>query len=76
MALLKRPNGTRDTLPAETAEWQALEQFLRTTAHVNGFREIRIPTFEYTELFSRGVGETTDVVQKEMYTFEIGNPAL
>ena len=68
MALLKRPNGTEDILPGVSAEWQALESFLRTTAHVNGFEEIRIPTFEQTELFSRGVGETTDVVQKEMYT--------
>ncbi|MCR4646518.1 MAG: histidine--tRNA ligase [Oscillospiraceae bacterium] len=68
MANLKRPNGTEDILPGASAEWQALEGFLRTTAHVNGFREIRIPTFEQTELFSRGVGETTDVVQKEMYT--------
>ena len=68
MSILKRPNGTEDILPGASAEWQALEGFLRTTAHVNGFREIRIPTFEQTELFSRGVGETTDVVQKEMYT--------
>ncbi|MBQ4465094.1 MAG: histidine--tRNA ligase [Oscillospiraceae bacterium] len=68
MALLKRPNGTEDILPGASAEWQALENFLRDTAHVSGFQEIRIPTFEQTELFSRGVGETTDVVQKEMYT--------
>lgn len=68
MSILKRPNGTEDILPGASAEWQALEQFLRSTAHVSGFREIRIPTFEQTELFSRGVGETTDVVQKEMYT--------
>ena len=68
MALLKRPNGTEDILPGTSAEWQALEQFLRITAHVSGFHEIRVPTFEQTELFSRGVGETTDVVQKEMYT--------
>ena len=72
MALLKRPNGTLDTLPSEITDWQALEDFLRSTAHVNGFREIRVPTFEYTELFARGVGETTDVVQKEMYTFDTG----
>lgn len=72
MALLKRPNGTRDTLPGEVIDWQALEDFLRSTAHVNGFHEIRVPTFEYTELFARGVGETTDVVQKEMYTFNTG----
>ena len=68
MALLKRPNGTEDILPGASAEWQALEEFLRRTAAVSGFHEIRIPTFEQTELFSRGVGETTDVVQKEMYT--------
>ena len=68
MAILKRPNGTEDILPGASTEWQALENFLRITAHVNGFHEIRIPTFEQTELFSRGVGETTDVVQKEMYT--------
>ncbi|MBR3630075.1 MAG: ATP phosphoribosyltransferase regulatory subunit, partial [Oscillospiraceae bacterium] len=68
MSILKRPNGTEDIIPGVSAEWQALENFLRTTAHVNGFQEIRIPTFEQTELFSRGVGETTDVVQKEMYT--------
>ncbi|MDE5791956.1 MAG: histidine--tRNA ligase, partial [Oscillospiraceae bacterium] len=48
--------------------WQNLENFLRTTANIYNFQEIRIPTFEQTELFSRGVGETTDVVQKEMYT--------
>lgn len=68
MNMLKRPNGTEDILPASSQEWQNLEKFLRTTAGVYGFREIRIPTFEQTELFSRGVGETTDVVQKEMYT--------
>ena len=68
MSLFKRPNGTEDILPGASAEWQALENFLRITAHINGFEEIRIPTFEQTELFARGVGETTDVVQKEMYT--------
>ncbi|MDE6729719.1 MAG: histidine--tRNA ligase [Oscillospiraceae bacterium] len=68
MNMLKRPNGTEDILPASSQEWQNLEKFLRDTASVFGFREIRVPTFEQTELFSRGVGETTDVVQKEMYT--------
>ena len=48
MALLKRPNGTEDILPGASAEWQALENFLRETAHVSGFQEIRIPTFEQT----------------------------
>ncbi|MDE6086908.1 MAG: ATP phosphoribosyltransferase regulatory subunit, partial [Oscillospiraceae bacterium] len=65
MNMLKRPNGTEDILPACSQEWQNLEKFLRNTASAYGFREIRIPTFEQTELFSRGVGETTDVVQKE-----------
>ena len=68
MSLLKRPNGTEDILPSVSRDWQKLEEFLRSTAGVFGFQEIRIPTFEQTELFSRGVGETTDVVQKEMYT--------
>lgn len=68
MAIIKRPNGTEDILPSVSGEWQQLEQFLRQTADIFGFREIRVPTFEQTELFSRGVGETTDVVQKEMYT--------
>lgn len=68
MELLERPQGTEDILPASSAEWIALEDFLRRTALCFGFREIRVPTFEKTELFSRGVGETTDVVQKEMYT--------
>ncbi|MDE6708054.1 MAG: histidine--tRNA ligase [Oscillospiraceae bacterium] len=68
MSLLKRPNGTEDILPSVSRDWQNLENFLRTTANAYGFQEIRIPTFEQTELFCRGVGETTDVVQKEMYT--------
>lgn len=68
MSLLKRPNGTEDILPVASREWQNLENFIRGTASAYGFQEIRIPTFEQTELFSRGVGETTDVVQKEMYT--------
>ena len=68
MALLKRPNGTEDILPGASSDWQTLEKFLRDTADTFGFSEIRVPTFEQTELFSRGVGETTDVVQKEMYT--------
>lgn len=71
MALLtKAPRGTADLLPADSASISALEYFLRETAEKSGFREIRTPVFEHTELFARGVGETTDVVQKEMYTFE------
>lgn len=70
MSTLQAPRGTMDVLPAQAHKWQYIEKTLRETAAVFGFRELRFPTFEYTELFSRGVGETTDVVQKEMYTFE------
>jgi len=71
MALLtSAPRGTKDVLPDEVYRWHYLENLLRKTAADFGFREIRFPTFEHTELFLRGVGDTTDVVQKEMYTFE------
>ncbi|HHV76951.1 MAG TPA: histidine--tRNA ligase [Syntrophothermus lipocalidus] len=63
------PRGTYDILPDESRKWQWLEGLLRETAELYGFREIRTPVFEHTELFQRGVGETTDIVQKEMYTF-------
>lgn len=70
MALLtKAPRGTQDVLPSESHKWQYLENTLLRTAELFGFREIRFPTFEHTELFLRSVGDTTDVVQKEMYTF-------
>lgn len=68
--LTTAPRGTKDILPSETPTWQYLERTLLSTAERFGFREIRVPTFEHTELFSRSVGETTDVVNKEMYTFE------
>ena len=61
--------GTKDVLPAESYCWQHLEGALRDTVASFGYKEIRLPTFEATELFTRGVGETTDVVGKEMYTF-------
>ena len=64
------PKGTKDVLPSESHRWQYLEGVLRKTAGDFGFSEIRFPTFEHTELFLRGVGDTTDIVQKEMYTFE------
>ncbi|MDR1693215.1 MAG: histidine--tRNA ligase [Oscillospiraceae bacterium] len=66
---LAAPRGTYDILPEETKRWQALEQKLREIAGLYGFGEIRFPIFEHTELFTRGMGETGDVVQKEMYTF-------
>lgn len=64
------PRGTKDILPGESYKWQYVEQVFLDTARLFGFHEHRIPTFEHTELFVRGVGDTTDVVQKEMYTFE------
>lgn len=67
--MIQAPKGTKDLLPADSYKWQYLEKRLRDIAATYGCREIRTPIFEHTELFTRGVGETTDVVQKEMYTF-------
>lgn len=70
MALItKLPRGTKDILPGESEKWQYLEQKISEVCKKFGYREIRVPTFEHTELFERGVGDTSDVVQKEMYTF-------
>jgi histidyl-tRNA synthetase len=63
------PRGTADVYPPESAEWNRLEARIRSLAHRFGYGEIRTPIFEATELFVRGVGETTDIVEKEMYTF-------
>jgi histidyl-tRNA synthetase len=63
------PRGTQDVVPPESARWQALEARIRALATRYGYGEIRTPTFESTDLFVRGVGETTDIVEKEMYTF-------
>ncbi len=69
MALnIKRPNGTEDVIPKNVHKWHTVEKIARDTAESFGFGEIRFPTFESTDLFLRSVGETTDVVQKEMYT--------
>ena len=68
--MIQKPKGTRDILPEETFKWQYLEGKISKLLENYGFDEIRVPVFEHTELFQRGVGETTDVVQKEMYTFE------
>ncbi|MBQ7046292.1 MAG: histidine--tRNA ligase [Oscillospiraceae bacterium] len=69
MALtIKRPNGTEDVTGKKICKWNTVERTARDVADSFGFHEIRIPTFENTELFQRSVGETTDVVQKEMYT--------
>ncbi|MEW6621732.1 MAG: histidine--tRNA ligase [Bacillota bacterium] len=67
--LTKRPRGTNDILPGESMKWQWLEEQARSLCRKFGYQEIRTPMFEHTELFQRGVGETTDIVQKEMYTF-------
>ena len=66
----KAPRGTVDILPAQSGKWQELEQLLRTICADYNVKEIRTPIFEHTELFNRAVGDTTDVVSKEMYTFE------
>ncbi len=69
MALLaKKPKGTADVVPSKSYMWHTVEKIVSETAQQYGFKEIRIPTFEDTGLFVRSVGETTDVVQKEMYT--------
>ena len=68
--MIQKPKGTKDILPEEAIRWQYIEEIAEDTFENYGFKEIRVPTFEYTELFERGVGDTTDVVQKEMYTFE------
>jgi len=68
--MINKPRGTEDVLPEQVGIWQYVEEVARKTANAYGYREIRTPVFENTELFQRGVGDTTDVVQKEMYTFE------
>lgn len=69
MQQIKAPRGTSDVLGRDSYKWQYVENAGRETAEVFGFKEVRFPTFEETELFDRGVGDTTDIVQKEMYTF-------
>ena len=66
----KAPRGTVDILPAQSGKWQEVEQLLRTICANYNVKEMRTPIFEHTELFNRAVGDTTDVVSKEMYTFE------
>jgi histidyl-tRNA synthetase len=68
--VIKSVRGVHDILPAEAAIWQRLEAGARRVFEAYGYREIRLPIFERTELFARGIGEVTDIVQKEMYTFE------
>ena len=68
--LTQAPRGTKDVLPQDSYRWQWLESKMRKAAATAGYREVRTPVFEHTELFLRGVGDTTDIVQKEMYTFK------
>src|SRR5271168_68229 len=68
--MIKAVRGTRDLLPPETALWNFVESAVRDVFRAYNFQEIRTPIFETTELFARGVGEETDIVSKEMYTWE------
>lgn len=68
--MIQKPKGTKDLLPEESYKWQEVETKVKKVLESYNFKEIRVPVFEHTELFQRGVGETTDVVQKEMYTFD------
>src|SRR4030081_255607 len=68
--MIKAVRGTRDLLPPETAVWNFVESAVRDVFRAYNFQEIRTPIFESTELFARGVGEDTDIVSKEMYTWE------
>jgi len=70
MMAIQIPRGTQDVLPDDAVLWQQIEEIARNICKKYNYREIRTPMFEHTELFLRGVGESTDIVQKEMYTFE------
>ena len=68
--ITKAPKGTADIVPGGSEKWKLVESVFQSEAELNGFAEIRTPVFEHTELFLRGVGDTTDVVEKQMYTFD------
>jgi histidyl-tRNA synthetase len=63
------PKGTQDILPDDAPKWYYIENKIREVLTKYGYQEIRTPAFEYTELFIRGIGESTDIVTKEMFTF-------
>ena len=67
--MIQIPKGCKDVLPSQVYAWHKLEDTARSVAQAYAFKEIRTPVFEHTELFARGVGDTTDIVNKEMYTF-------
>ena len=74
--MISIPKGTKDVLPDDSYKWQYVEKKFKESCDKFGFKEIRTPVIEHTELFARGIGGTTDVVQKEMYTFEIAERSL
>ncbi len=75
--MLQAPKGTKDVLPGDSYKWQYVEAMMRKHCANFGYKEMRTPVFEHTELFLRGVGDTTDIVQKEMYTFnDKGNRSI
>ena len=75
--LTTAPRGTKDILPQEIENWRYVEAVMRRICAQYGYKEIRTPVFEHTELFKRGIGDTTDVVEKEMYTFtDRGNRSI
>ena len=69
MEIITAVRGFKDILPEETDQWQYIESKAREIFSSFGFREIRVPILEKTDLFRRGIGEATDIVEKEMYTF-------
>ncbi|PWM73800.1 MAG: histidine--tRNA ligase [Bacillota bacterium] len=75
--MINIPKGTKDVLPKESFKWRFIEETARKTAADFNVKEIRTPVFEHTEVFARGVGDTTDIVNKEMYTFnDKGNRSI
>ena len=67
--MINIPKGTKDVLPLDSYKWQFVEEKARKACRLRNFHEIRTPVFEHTELFTRSIGQDTDVVGKEMYTF-------
>lgn len=74
--MIQAQKGTKDILPTEITDWQKMEQIAKDTFTKANFKELRTPIFEATELFARGVGDSTDIVNKEMYTFEKSERSL
>ena len=74
--VIKVQKGTKDILPSEVSTWQYMEEKAREVFGLSNYKEIRTPIFESTELFARGVGDSTDIVNKEMYTFEKSGRSL